>query len=76
MADLDYIWSISQIILTAVLIILTYLYVRDTRRLVLSTKVDYLSRIYDRKCETIHNFIMVLTSCNEKTRQQFASLVN
>ena len=75
MPDLDYLWSGSQIILTAILIILTYLYVRDTRRSVISTKVDYLSKVYDRKCETIHTCLMGATSSTGDAKLHFASIL-
>jgi len=76
MAHLDYLWSGSQVILIAILCILTYLYARDTRRSVIFTKADHLSKIYERKCDTIFTFIKGAASCkSQKARDEIDSII-
>ncbi|MGB7787295.1 hypothetical protein [Methanoregula sp.] len=76
MIHLDYLWSGSQVILTLILCILTYFYVRDTRRSVIFTKVDHLSKIYERKCDTVSTFIKAASSFrSQEARDEFISIM-
>jgi hypothetical protein len=64
-----------QLVLTAILITITYLSSRNSRRSVIFTKVDHLSRLYDRKCDILRSYFSAAISCKGSERQQYISLM-